>query len=162
MRRGRGSQRRRDNRTRSVRTTAWVAYRTQEELEREASRESAGAKPLRGKVKMTFSLRLEIPEKGAGGVRFPTAPAAKDSPPPNKVKIRISYHDLSGWASQKERLPGRLLISAGARHGRGRSEWQRGSGIGAIRSLRFFPFFLERAAFPDFVNYRVHEQFQKE
>ena len=55
--------------------------------------------PLRGKVKTTFPLRLEIPQR-ARDSHFPTAATATVHPPASKLKIRISYYDLCGVGGQ--------------------------------------------------------------
>src|ERR1035437_8539902 len=56
-------------------------------------------KALRGKVKATFPLRLEIPQK-ARDSHFPTAPAATGSLPPSKSTVRMSYYDVCGVGGQ--------------------------------------------------------------
>ncbi len=59
-----------------------LGYRTPEEFAREMGGKRAVEKALRGKVKATFPLRLEIPQK-ARDSHFPTAPAtAGPSPAP--------------------------------------------------------------------------------
>jgi transposase len=62
-------------------------------------RAKAVEKPLRGKPKTGFPLRLEIPQK-ARDSHFPTAPAATMTTPPSRSTVQMSYYDVCGIRGQ--------------------------------------------------------------
>jgi len=79
-----------------------LGYRTPEEFAREIGGERAVEKTLSGKVKTTFPLRLEIPQK-ARDFHFPTAPAATVHLSPSRLTVRMSYYDVCGIRGQVSR-----------------------------------------------------------
>src|SRR6266849_1484733 len=80
--------------TRNGRTAVWDTGR-RKNLRAKWAGKRAVEKALRGKVKATFPLRLEIPQK-ARDSHFPTAPAATGSSPTSKLLTRMSYYEVCG------------------------------------------------------------------
>ena len=84
--------------TKSGRTAVWDTGRRRN-LRAKSAAKRAVEKALRGKVKATFPLRLEIPQK-ARDSHFPTAPAATVHPPASRLTVRMSYYDVCGdWGA---------------------------------------------------------------
>src|SRR6266849_11207186 len=80
--------------TRNGRTAVWDTGR-RKNLRAKWAGKRAVEKTLRGKVKATFPLRLEIPQK-AQDSHFPTAPAATMSAPPDKLTVHMSDYEVCG------------------------------------------------------------------